>query len=162
MGDCMPGEVMKLDGMTWFVSALTPQMGWNSWNVFARAVDEEKVKAAADEFISTGLAAHGYTYVNIDDCWEGKRDANGIITANEKFPDMQGLGEYIHAKGLKFGIYSSPGPLTCAKFEASYQHEDQDAEQWAKWGVDYVKYDWCAMAIRRRSAGIHDEVEVRP
>ncbi|MGN6370262.1 MAG: putative Ig domain-containing protein, partial [Phycisphaerae bacterium] len=123
---------------------LTPPMGWNSWNCFAREVSQEKVTAAADEFVSTGLAAHGFTYVNIDDCWEGGRDASGMIQTNEKFPDMKGLGDHIHSLGLKFGIYSSPGPKTCAGFTASYQHEDQDAQQWANWGVDYVKYDLCS------------------
>ncbi len=123
---------------------LTPPMGWNSWNVWAGAVDQPKIQAAADEFISTHLADHGFTYVNIDDTWEGKRDDKGMIQTNDKFPDMKALGDYIHAKGLHFGIYSSPGPTTCARFVASYQHEDQDAEQWANWGVDYVKYDWCS------------------
>ncbi len=132
---------------------LTPPMGWNSWNCFAREVSQEKVKAAADEFISTGLAAHGFTYVNIDDCWEGSRDASGMIQTNEKFPDMKGLGDYIHSLGLKFGIYSSPGPKTCAGFTASYQHEDQDALQWSNWGVDYVKYDLCSYGQIMQKAG---------
>ncbi|MGZ3757057.1 MAG: NPCBM/NEW2 domain-containing protein [Mucilaginibacter sp.] len=124
--------------------ALTPPMGWNSWNVWAGAVDQDKVKAAADELMSTGLAAHGYLYVNIDDTWEAGRDAAGNILTNKKFPDMPGLSDYIHNKGLRFGIYSSPGPLTCAGFTASYQHEDQDAASYAAWGVDYLKYDWCS------------------
>jgi alpha-galactosidase len=124
--------------------ALTPPMGWNSWNVWAGKVDADKVKAAADEMVSTGLAGHGYGYINIDDTWEAGRDAQGRILTNEKFPDMKGLGDYIHSKGLKFGIYSSPGPKTCANFEASYQHEDQDAQSYAAWGVDYLKYDWCS------------------
>ena len=124
--------------------ALTPPMGWNSWNVWAGAVDQDKVKAAANELMSTGLAAHGYLYVNIDDTWEAGRDASGNILTNKKFPDMPGLSDYIHNKGLRFGIYSSPGPLTCAGFTASYQHEDQDAASYAAWGVDYLKYDWCS------------------
>ena len=124
--------------------ALTPPMGWNSWNCWATAIDQEKARAAADEFIATGLAAHGYAYVNIDDCWEGKRDAAGMIQPNEKFPAMKALGDYIHSKGLKFGIYSSPGPRTCGGYTGSYQHEDQDVQQWAYWGVDYIKYDWCS------------------
>lgn len=123
--------------------ALTPPMGWNSWNVWGCAVDEAKVRAAADAMVSTGLAAHGFQYINIDDCWEGKRDANGEIQSNEKFPDMKALGDYIHSKGLRFGIYSSPGPKTCAGKVGSYKHEEQDARTWARWGVDYVKYDWC-------------------
>jgi alpha-galactosidase len=124
--------------------ALTPPMGWNSWNVWASAVDDSKIRAAADAMIASGLAAHGFQYVNIDDCWEGERNEAGEIQSNETFPDMKALGDYVHSKGLRFGIYSSPGPKTCAKFEASYQHEEQDAKSWASWGVDYVKYDWCS------------------
>ncbi len=124
--------------------AQTPPMGWNSWNVWARAVDDAKVRAAADALASTGLAAHGFQFVNIDDAWEGDRDAGGEIRANEKFPDMKGLADYIHAKGLRFGVYSSPGPLTCADFAGSYQHEQQDANTYAAWGVDYLKYDLCS------------------
>jgi len=125
--------------------ALTPPMGWNSWNVWAGEVNQDRVKAAADEMMSTGLASHGYLYVNIDDTWEGaERDAQGNIQTNKKFPDMPALSNYIHNKGLRFGIYSSPGPKTCAGFLASYQHEDQDAATYASWGVDYLKYDWCS------------------
>jgi len=124
--------------------ALTPPLGWNSWNCFAGAVDDGKVRSAADAMVSSGLIDHGWTYINIDDCWEAARDTNGMILSNQKFPDMKALGEYIHSKGLKFGIYSSPGPKTCAGFTASYQHEDKDAEQYGNWGVDYVKYDWCS------------------
>jgi alpha-galactosidase len=124
--------------------ALTPPMGWNSWNVWAAAVDEDKVKAATDQMISSGLAAHGYLYINIDDTWEAGRDDKGNIQTNKKFPDMLGLSNYIHNKGLRFGIYSSPGPKTCAGYTASYQHEDQDAASYAAWGVDYLKYDWCS------------------
>ena len=124
--------------------ALTPPMGWNSWNCWASAVSDEKVRASADAMVSSGLAAHGFQYINIDDCWEGKRDANGEILTNEKFPDMKALADYVHSKGLKLGIYSSPGPKTCAGFEASYKHEEQDAKTYAKWGVDYLKYDWCS------------------
>lgn len=125
--------------------ALTPPMGWNSWNVWGGAVDDAKVRAAADGLVSSGLAAQGYTYVNIDDAWEGPRDANGEITSNEKFPDMKALADYVHAKGLKIGIYSSPGPRTCQqRYAGSYQHEGQDARTWAKWGFDYIKYDWCS------------------
>ncbi len=125
--------------------AQTPPLGWNSWNCWAGAVDDSKVRAAADAMVSSGLAAHGFSYINIDDTWEGKeRDANGEITCNEKFPDMKALSDYVHSKGLKLGIYSSPGPRTCAGFIASYQHEEQDAKTWAKWGIDYLKYDWCS------------------
>jgi hypothetical protein len=119
-------------------------MGWNSWNFFAGKITGELTKSAADSMVKTGLIDHGWTYINIDDTWEAKRDAAGKILANEKFPDMKGLSDYIHAQGLKFGIYSSPGPQTCAHYEATYGHEDQDAQSYADWGVDYVKYDWCS------------------
>jgi alpha-galactosidase len=124
--------------------ALTPPMGWNSWNVWAGAIDQKKMEAAADAFIKTGLAQHGYQYVNIDDTWEDGRDAEGRILANKKFPDMKAMCEYIHSLGLKAGIYSSPGPKTCAGFEACYQHELSDAQSYAAWGFDYLKYDWCS------------------
>ena len=125
--------------------AQTPPLGWNSWNVWGPLVDDAKVRAAADALVTSGLAAQGYTYVNVDDAWEGPRDANGEITSNEKFPDMKALTAYVHSKGLKIGIYSSPGPRTCQqRFAGSYQHEAQDAKTWAKWGFDYIKYDWCS------------------
>ena len=124
--------------------ALTPPMGWNSWNCWAAAVSDAKVRAAADAMVKSGLAAHGFQFVNIDDCWEGSRDANGEIQTNKKFPDMKALADYVHSKGLKLGIYSSPGPKTCAGYEASWKHEAQDAATYAKWGVDYLKYDWCS------------------
>jgi alpha-galactosidase len=119
-------------------------MGWNSWNRYACDVSDTLIRKQADAMVSSGLKAAGYQYVNVDDCWEGQRDANGYIQPNEKFPDMKGLGDYIHSKGLKFGIYSSPGPKTCDHHEGSYGHEQQDAESYAKWGVDYLKYDWCS------------------
>ncbi len=130
--------------------ALTPPLGWNSWNVWADRVDAGKVKDAADEMIAAGLARHGFQYVNIDDTWEAGhsenegRDAQGNIETNAKFPDMPGLAAYIHSKGLKIGIYSSPGPTTCGGYTASYQHEARDAATYAKWGMDYLKYDWCS------------------
>jgi len=124
--------------------AMTPPMGWNSWNCWAGAVDDAKVRASTDAMLSSGLAAHGFQYINIDDTWEGTRDANGEIQTNNKFPDMKALSDYVHSKGLKLGIYSSPGPKTCAGFEASYKHEDQDAATYAKWGIDYLKHDWCS------------------
>jgi len=123
---------------------LTPPMGWNSWNVWGMSVDENKMQTTADEMISSGLADFGYQYINIDDGWQGKRNEEGIIVPNLKFQDMKALGDYIHAKGLKFGIYSSPGPRTCGGLEGSYQHEYQDASTYAQWGVDYLKYDWCS------------------
>jgi alpha-galactosidase len=125
--------------------ALTPPLGWNSWNVWGGAVDAEKVRAAADAMVSSGLAAQGYQFINIDDAWAGPRDASGAITSNEKFPDMKALADYVHAKGLKIGLYSSPGPRTCEeRYAGSYQHEEQDARSYAAWGFDYLKYDWCS------------------
>ncbi|HUI09102.1 MAG TPA: glycoside hydrolase family 27 protein [Bacteroidota bacterium] len=136
--------------------ALTPPLGWNSWNCFATAVDDAKVRAAADAMVASGLSQHGWTYINIDDCWEVKpgssdtllggepRTPDGRINTNRKFPDMAALAAYVHAKGLKLGIYSSPGPLTCGGYTASYQFETKDAAQYAAWGFDYLKYDWCS------------------
>ncbi len=151
--------------------ALTPPMGWNSWNCFAHAVDEAKVRAAADAMVASGLINHGWTYINIDDCWSIKpgsndpdlsgaaRDADGMINANKKFPDMKALCAYVHGKGLKIGIYSSPGPLTCAGFTASYQHEDQDARRYAEWGFDYLKYDWCSYGrVIRTNKPTHEQL----
>ena len=126
------------------VLAQTPPMGWNSWNVWGTSVDDAKVRAAADGLVKSGLAAHGYQYIDIDDAWEAGRDAQGRIQTNEKFPDMKALSAYVHSKGLKLGIYSSPGPKTCAGYEGSYQHDELDAKQWAEWGIDLVKYDWCS------------------
>ena len=124
--------------------ALTPPMGWNSWNVWAGEVDQDKTKAAADAMIKSGLAAHGFQYVNVDDTWEAGRDAEGNIETNKKFPDMKAMCDYVHGLGLKVGIYSSPGPKTCGGYEASYQHEQKDADSYAKWGFDYLKHDWCS------------------
>ena len=120
-----------------------PPMGWNSWNHFGCKVSDAIVRAQADAMVRTGMKAAGYDYVNIDDCWEGVRDSDGFIHPNSKFPDMKALADYVHSKGLKLGIYSSPGPKTCGGYEGSYGHEKQDAETYAKWGVDYLKYDWC-------------------
>lgn len=142
---------------------LTPPMGWNSWNCWAGAVDANKVKASTNGMIQSGLAAHGFQYINIDDTWEAKRDANGEIQTNAKFPDMRALSDYVHGKGLKIGIYSSPGPTTCANFEASWQHELQDARTYAKWGMDYLKYDWCSYGgIADKQMFAAHEKQVRP
>ena len=124
--------------------ARTPPMGWNSWNKFAGKVDDAVVRGIADAMVSSGMKQAGYTYINIDDTWEGPRDAQGNITSNLKFPDMKALADYVHSKGLKIGIYSSPGPKTCAGYEGSYGHEEQDAKTFAAWGIDYLKYDWCS------------------
>jgi alpha-galactosidase len=124
--------------------ARTPPMGWNSWNKFAGKVDDATVRGVADAMVASGMKDAGYIYLNIDDTWEGQRDAQGNITSNTKFPDMKALADYVHSKGLKIGIYSSPGPKTCAGYEGSYGHEEQDAKQYAAWGIDYLKYDWCS------------------
>ncbi len=136
--------------------ALTPPMGWNSWNCWACAVDDPKVRSSADALVTSGLADHGWTYINIDDCWMIQpntkdptlggtaRDTGGMINTNAKFPDMKALAEYVHSKGLKLGIYSSPGSLTCAGFTATWGHETDDARRFAQWGIDYLKYDWCS------------------
>ncbi len=125
--------------------ALTPPMGWNSWNAYGVDVDATKVRAVAEAMISSGLAAHGWTYINIDDGWEAaKRAADGAIQANAKFPDIRALSDVLHARGLRFGIYSSPGDTTCGKFLGSRGHERQDADTYASWGIDYLKYDQCS------------------
>ena len=124
--------------------AATPPMGWNSWNHFANKVDDATVRAAADALVSTGMRDAGYVYVNIDDTWEAPaRDAQGRIQTNKKFPDMRALADYVHSKGLKLGIYSSPGDQTCARYLGSLGHEEQDAQTYAGWGIDYLKYDLC-------------------
>jgi alpha-galactosidase len=123
--------------------AKTPPMGWNSWNKFAGRIDDPTVRAIADAMASNGMKEAGYVYVNIDDTWEAGRNEKGEIQTNKKFPDMKALADYVHKKGLKLGIYSSPGPNTCAGYEGSYGHEEQDAMTFAKWGIDYLKYDWC-------------------
>ena len=131
--------------------ALTPPLGWNSWNCFGRDVTAADVRAAADAMVASGLIEHGWTYINIDDCWQGGRDTNGTILSSDKFPDMKALTDYVHGKGLKIGIYSSPGPQTCAHYEGSYRHEEQDARRYAEWGFDYLKYDWCSYETVHRS-----------
>jgi alpha-galactosidase len=123
--------------------AATPPMGWNSWNHFAERVDDATIRSTADALVSTGMRDAGYVFVNIDDTWQGERDANGFIHPNDRFPNMKSLADYVHSKGLKLGIYSGPGPKTCAQFEGSLGHEEQDAETYAQWGIDYLKYDWC-------------------
>jgi alpha-galactosidase len=136
--------------------ALTPPMGWNSWNCFAHEVSAEKVKRAAEIMVKTGLINYGWNYVNIDDYWQNNRDSKdpslqgklrdeaGNIVPNKRFGDMKALTDYVHGLGLKIGIYSSPGPWTCGGCAGSYGYERQDAETYAKWGFDYLKYDWCS------------------
>ena len=130
----------KFDGL-----ALTPPMGWNSWNGFHCEVDENLIKQTADAMIESGMKDAGYEYIVIDDCWHGERDSLGFIQADSKrFPSgIQALADYIHSKGLKFGIYSDAGWKTCGGREGSRGYEYQDAIKYAEWGVDYLKYDWC-------------------
>src|SRR5882757_3233280 len=126
--------------------AKTPPMGFNDWNSFGCNVDEQLIKQTADFFVSSGLQAAGYQYVNIDDCWlTHSRDANGNLVPDPvKFPDgIKGTADYVHAKGLKLGIYEDAGTATCAGYPGSLGHEKQDAASFASWGVDYLKYDNC-------------------
>ncbi|ESQ85246.1 hypothetical protein AEAC466_05915 [Asticcacaulis sp. AC466] len=130
--------------------ARTPPMGWNSWNKFGCDIDEGKIRAVADALVASGMKAAGYTYVVIDDCWQTGRDANGNIVADvAKFPSgIKALGDYIHSKGLKFGLYSDTGIATCQGRPGSRGYEYQDARTYAGWGVDYLKYDWCNTATQ--------------
>nr|WP_314663689.1 glycoside hydrolase family 27 protein [uncultured Prevotella sp.] len=130
---------------SWENLSQTPQMGWSSWNKFQCNIDEDIIKSIADAMVSSGLKDAGYTYVNIDDCWHGKRDADGFIQADPKhFPHgIKALADYVHSLGLKLGIYSDAGSETCAGRPGSLGHEYQDALQYARWGIDYLKYDWC-------------------
>lgn len=123
--------------------SLTPPLGWNSWNCWGLSVSDENVRKSAQEMKSSGLIDHGWSYINIDDGWEDKHDKDGKILTNSKFPDMFGLCSYVHSLGLKIGIYSSPGTKTCGGYEGSYTFEEKDAQAYADWGIDYLKYDWC-------------------
>jgi alpha-galactosidase len=136
--------------------AATPPMGWNSWNFFNGRVTDKDIRDTADLLVSSGMRDAGYIYVNIDDTWEGPRDAQGNITSNKKFPDMKALSAYVHSKGLKLGIYSSPGATTCARYLGSLDHEDQDAQTYANWGIDYLKYDLCSFGGVMREQAPND------
>ncbi|MDO3383214.1 glycoside hydrolase family 27 protein [Gilvimarinus algae] len=133
-------SAQKFDGL-----ADTPAMGWNSWNTFDCDVDETMIREMADAMVETGMRDAGYTYINIDDCWHGERDAAGKIQVSKAhFPSgMKALADYVHSKGLKLGIYSDAGNTTCAGRPGSRGHEYQDAQTYAEWGIDYLKYDWC-------------------
>jgi alpha-galactosidase len=129
--------------------ARTPPMGWNSWNKFQDVFDDATVRGMADAMVSSGMAKAGYTYIVVDEGWTSGRDANGKITGNGKFPDMKALAGFVHSKGLKIGIYSSPGPQSCSGkmgggYQGSFGHESEDALTFAEWGYDYLKYDWCS------------------
>ena len=125
--------------------AMTPPMGWNSWNKFGCNVSDKLIREMADAMVSSGMKAAGYQYVNIDDCWQVSRDAQGTIVADpERFPSgIKTLADYVHSKGLKLGIYTDAGTGTCEKRPGSLNHEVQDAKTYASWGIDYVKIDWC-------------------
>ncbi len=134
--------------------AQTPPMGWNSWNKFACNVSEDLVKSAADAMVSSGMKDAGYQYMVVDDCWQVSRDAAGnIVVDAKKFPSgIKALADYVHSKGLKFGIYSDAGTKTCAGRPGSRGHEYQDAIMYASWGVDYLKYDWCSTGTQDAQA----------
>jgi alpha-galactosidase len=136
---------LSVSAQKWEHLADTPQMGWSTWNKFQGDISEEIIKGIADAMVETGLRDAGYTYINIDDCWHGERDAEGFIQEDpKKFPNgMKSVADYLHSKGLKLGIYSDAGSATCAGMPGSLGHEYQDAIQYARWGVDYLKYDWC-------------------
>ncbi len=138
--------------------ALTPHMGWNSWYVWENRVSDKIMRDAADAMVSSGLADHGFSYVNIDDCWAMRagsndpalqgapRDARGMVNSNKRFPDMKALTDYIHSRGLKAGIYTSPGMRTCAGYTGVWLHEEDDVRRFVEWGFDFLKYDWCTYA----------------
>jgi len=140
------GGTTAIAGASGSVVGATPPMGWNSWNTFGCSPSESLIKGVADTFVSSGMAGVGYQYVNIDDCWMSGRDSSGNLVADSsKFPSgIASLADYVHGKGLKLGIYESPGPTTCAGKTGSQGHETQDAQTFAKWGVDYLKYDLCS------------------
>ena len=138
-------------------------MGWNSWYVWENHVTDKIMRDAADAMVSSGMIDHGYMYVNIDDCWSVKpgstdstltgepRDKNGMINPNKRFPDMKALTDYIHSKGLKAGIYTSPGELTCGGYVAAYGYEEKDVARFVEWGYDFLKYDWCSYSQIRKN-----------
>lgn len=150
---------------------LTPQMGWNDWYTYYSHVTEGDIRKAADAMISSGMADYGYQYVDLDDAWARKpqsdistlrrpvRDTDGNILPNARFPDMPGLTKYIHSLGLKAGIYTSPGPLTCTDFEGAYHHETADAHLFSKWGFDLLKYDWCSYGKVAKGKALADMQE---
>ena len=153
-GETVPKSLLVAACLTWFAASLpaldnglakTPPMGWNSWNKIGCNVNEDAVKKAADAMVSSGMKDAGYQYIVIDDCWQVSRDADGNIVADaKKFPSgIKALADYVHGRGLKFGIYSDAGTKTCAGRPASRGYEFQDARTYAKWGLDYLKYDWC-------------------
>ena len=146
--------------------ALTPPMGWNDWYIHYDQVTEKHMREAADVMIGSGMADFGYMYVNIDDCWMKKqgepphREERGVILPNAKFPDIKGMVDSIHGKGLRAGLYTSPGPWTCADYAGSAGHEELDATTFAEWGFDFLKYDWCTYGDA--AAGADREQAMKP
>jgi alpha-galactosidase len=150
--------------------ALTPPMGWNDWYAHYDRITDAMMREAADIMVATGMADVGYQYVNIDDCWMNRpkhkdlkrvgpaRDKNGDIMPNAYFPDMKALADYVHAKGLKAGLYTSPGPATCAGCEGSWSNEERDARKFAEWGFDFLKYDWCSYSRKAKDKSL-DELQ---
>ena len=138
--------MIGMNAQKWEGLAETPQMGWNSWNKFAGNINEQMIRDMADAMVKEGLLDAGYIYLNMDDCWHGQRNADGFIQPDAKrfSSGIKALADYVHSKGLKFGIYSDAGRKTCAGMPGSFGHEYQDAIQYARWGIDYLKYDWCS------------------
>jgi alpha-galactosidase len=134
--------------------APTPPMGWSTWNHFHHDISDAMVRAQADAMVSSGMRDASYVYVNIDGGWQGTRDAAGVLHPLSSFPDMKALGDYIHSKGLKFGLYSGPGPTSCGGAPTSFGYEAQDAKMFADWGVDFLKYDLCSFrTIMKQESG---------
>jgi alpha-galactosidase len=158
-----PAHKMPAQSAPSQAAAQTPPMGWNSWNFFFGKVTDKDIRDSADQIVASGMKDAGYIYVNIDDTWEGERDANGVLHTNSKFPDMKALADYVHSKGLKIGIYSGPGPKTCAGFAGSLGHEEQDAQLYASWGIDYLKYDLCSFheAVMEKRAPSDQAAQMR-
>lgn len=136
-------------------------MGWNSWNHFGKTISDADVRRIADALVSSGMRDAGYIYVNVDDGWQGERDAAGQLHGNERFPDIKGLADYVHARGLKLGIYSTPGRKSCAGFEGSGGHEEQDARAFSEWGIDFLKYDICTFRLELAEKAHGDPVAGR-
>ncbi len=165
-GVCTAGEFCAVcpDDCDCETLSATPPMGWNSWNKFHCDINEALVRETADAMVTSGMKDAGYEFVNIDDCWQVDRDDNGVIVVDaERFPSgMKALADYVHSKGLKFGLYTCVGTLTCKEKPGSYNYEEIDAATYAEWGVDYVKVDWCyteGMNARERYEIMHAALE---
>jgi alpha-galactosidase len=133
-------------------AGLTPPMGWNAWSVFGEDVTAAKVAEQADWMIKSGLAAYGFNTIIIDDTWQSRRDADGTLFSNRRFGNIKSLADYIHSKGLKIGIMSGATPDSCSGYAGSGGFEEQDAATFARWGIDYLKYDWCPESGNRNAS----------